>query len=674
MTILRKSHALIGMALLNIFLHHPVYGEEQFKDPIISLSLSIIGKQRLIKESLNGAKNALEKFINDAVLPAQKVSPPEQKCNEGNIGKYGIMDAWKVCPGIPDYFFSDGNRVPNLRPRPVYLQLGKTVFRNVVFDDIRVPCEGTSCDIIIPLKSLEIHSELDVKVLNKSKKLKAHETIIKLNPITLKLDNALGNRKPFIKLRGTLQANKNSQSIFKFDEKKSLMYFPHGLVKMDLAPHLNRRNIGQIMNTSGKLSVNKYVFSTLLGVSGVLNEDLSELYKLIDLDKLINDHFNDPGKIGHVNNLVNSKLLPTLLRLINEGIKNADIFGGSQYTIPGHRLQDLLDQSKLFQLIGSLHDYIISLHDFSDGSNDELTEYSYNGLLLNQAISGLEHSRNTQLIDKLKEVLKLTKSLKNKTKYPHIEAQLSGQVMAIEDTCKRLIVQIKKNEAMYQQDIQLVLDLENHNDGGMKLRLSEVLENASQQNVVNRSDWDLAGFVGFNTLNRILENSHHEKRLDFCLNNNPSLVCSQDNSQNQNVLHVMSEQAPQIIWDPENSLHYLSLQLRVGESRVGYRIYLKPSIDDKLRIIFFNRIEIDNPPEDEQLEQIIINHMLAFIRSIHPLLENLVPKTLKVGELSEQEGAYPLEFSWLDFHEIAVLPGGFLTSGKVKEEADQIAL
>ena len=674
MTIVKKnSHALISMVLITICLHRPLYGEEQFKDPIISLSLSIFGKQRLIKESLNGAKNTLEKFINDAVLPEQQISPPEYRCSEGNIGDYGLLDAWKVCPGIPDYFFSDGNRIPNLRPRPVFLELGKTLFKNVVFDEIRVPCEGTSCDIIIPLKSLEIQSEIEVKLLNKSRSFKAKESIIKLNPVSLRLDDGLGKRRPFIKLRGTLQSNKNSESIFKFDENKSIMYFPHGLLKVDLAPHLNRRNLGQILNSSGKLSVNKYVFSTLLGVSGVLNEDLSELYKLIDLDKLINEHFSDPAKIGHVNNLVNSKLLPTLLHLINQGIQNADIFGGSKYTIPGHRLQDLLDQSKSLQFIESVSNFIGSLHEYGNGNRDELVEYEYRGLLFNQAVTGLESSRNIQLIYKLKEVLSSIRSLKRSPKYQVIESRLNGQIQEIELICTRLIKQIRTNETEYQQDIQLVLDLENHNDGGMKLRLSEVLEHETKPNHVSRGEWDLAGFVGFNTLNRILEKSHAEKRLDFCLNNDTALVCSQDSSQGS-VLHVRSEQAPQVYWDAENSLHYLNLKLRVAESLVGYRIYLKPSIDEKLRISFFNRIEIDNPPEDEQLEQTIINHMLGFIRSLHPLLENLVPETLKVGEIREQEGAYPLEVSWLDFHEVAVLPAGFLLGGRVKEDVKQIPL
>ncbi|NRA44093.1 MAG: hypothetical protein HRU09_03945 [Oligoflexales bacterium] len=218
------------------------------------------------------------------------------------------------------------------------------------------------------------------------------------------------------------------------------------------------------------------------------------------------------------------------------------------------------------------------------------------------------------------------------------------------------------------------MDLENYLDGGMKLRLSEVLESEAQQNVVNRMDWDLAGFVGFNTLNRILAKSHDEKRLNFCLNNHDALVCAQDSSEDRSVLLVSSEEAPQVIWDEENTLHYLSLKLKVGDSAVRYRIYLKPSIDEQLRIVFFNRIEIDNAPEDEQVEQIIINHVLAFIRSLHPLLENLVPKTLKVGEIREQEAAYPLEVPWLAFHEVGVLPAGFLVSGKVKEDGSQFDL
>ena len=669
MTIIKKnSHAIISMVLVNLLLLNHAHGNTHFKDPIISLSLSILGKQRLIKESLNGAKNTLEKFINDAVLPEQKVSPPESLCRTENLSKYSMLEAWQACPGIPDYFFKDGNRIPNLRPRPVYFKLGKTIFKNVAFDKIRVPCEGTSCDIIIPLKSLEIKTDLEVKVLNKSKSLKANETVVDLRPVTLKLDSSVTNRKPFIKLRGTLESTKGSQSIFKFDEKQSMMYFPHGLLKVDLSPHLNRRSLGQILNLSGKLSINKYVFSTLLGVSGILNEDLSELYKLIDLDKRINEHFSDPGKIGHVNNLVNSKLLPTLLQLINQGIENADIFGGSQYTIPGHRLQDLLDQSKSYKFIDSLTTYINSIIESLNGADEDISEYSFNGLTLDQAIIGLEDSRNIQLIDKLKEVLDAIAKLKKYQNFQEIDDQLMTHIKVIEATSKRLVEKIKFNESKYRQDIELVLDLNNYNDGGMKLRLSEVLDNEVVQSVVDRKDWDLAGFIGFNTLNRILEKSHNEKRIDFCLNNNPALVCAQDNSVDRSVLHVRSEQAPQVIWDASQSLHYLSLKLLVGETEVSYRIYLKPSIDEQLRIVFFNRIEIDNPPEDEQVEQIIINHVLAFIRSLHPLLENLVPETLKVGEIREQEGAYPLEVPWLSFHEVGVLPVGFLVSGYVKDE------
>ncbi|NRA47475.1 MAG: hypothetical protein HRU09_21215 [Oligoflexales bacterium] len=437
MTIIKKnSHALICMVLVHYLCSIPAHAENQFKDPIISLSLSILGKQRLISESLNGAKNTLEKFINDAVLPEQKVGPPVDLCNEGNISKYGMMDVWKYCPGIPDYFFSDGNRIPNLRPRPVYLELGKTVFKNVAFDDIRVPCEGTSCDIIIPLRSLEIQSDLDIKVLNKSKSLKAHESVLELKPVTLKLEDHIGHRRPFIKLRGTLETTKGSRGIFKFDPKQSMMYFPHGLLKVDLAGHLNRRSLGQIVNSSGKLSINKYVFSTLLGVSGVLNEDLSELYKLIDLDKRINEHFSDPAKIGHVNNLINSKLLPTLLQLINQGIQNADIFGGSQYTIPGHRLQDLLDQSKSYQFLDSMSAYIKSVEEHLNGSGGELSAYSYHGLTLNQAILGLESSRNIQLLDKLKDVLSKVKALRNSQIYQGIDQILDDQLGEIESSCE----------------------------------------------------------------------------------------------------------------------------------------------------------------------------------------------------------------------------------------------
>ena len=61
MTIIKKnSHAIISMVLVNLLLLNHAHGNTQFKDPIISLSLSILGKQRLIKESLNGAKNTLE--------------------------------------------------------------------------------------------------------------------------------------------------------------------------------------------------------------------------------------------------------------------------------------------------------------------------------------------------------------------------------------------------------------------------------------------------------------------------------------------------------------------------------------------------------------------------------------------------------------------------------------
>ena len=637
---------------------------------IFKIKVSKDGRQALLKQSLNGIAGAIQSHLEDAPLNDKFLQANPADCTKEKMDAMGSLEIWKKCPGIPDYFFKDGSYFSGYRPRLVTLSLSDIRVNQASLGHIKTLCDNDSCVVEIPLNNLELSSNIDISQKRASSRFSAGQKILSIPGSSVRIAPNTEGDTPVLKLKAkfnnTASSPQQQDSIISFDPSESRLNIPSGSVRVSLPGHLDQSSVSELLEQSGVLTVNQYVFSGLLTIASQLNGDLYELYQLLDLNLPVNDHLNDPSKIMNVNHLANTRLLPTLLELVNDGISQSMIFKGTKIDLPSGGLQDLFDQPKMISRLDSLDTDIRQ----TESQLLKARCFGMSNLKKHQQFlsTGVSSSKSNTILERLTATEKQISHLKYLARQVHCDQALES-LNVLQDSLRGSVKKISTNIAALQQQLDLRLDIQKSAQipGQLTVILSELtgtgeLQADSQQSIDSAEQTDLSGFVSFHTLNTILDLAWQQKRFDICVSSDPEKTCTQPDGDDSKTL-IYCPEAPGIFWDNDQQEHFLSVKLK-GQSQVSeYKLWLKPYLNESDDLSFSHRLEFTNGQDQHETEALFLGGLLRFMQSIHPLLNKLLPEEIKIRAMDSYEDNVSVELPWLNMNRVVRNERGIFFSG-----------
>ena len=333
-------------------------------------------------------------------------------------------------------------------------------------------------------------------------------------------------------------------------------------------------------------------FSGLLRVASFFKPELASIYQLIDLSLPINEHFVRPEKIGQAVAVLNEHLLPQALAQVNDAAKRAQLFAQRSLQLPRTGLQDLLDHKVLSARLAELEKAVAS----------KTVEAHH--LALPALFSA---SKNESLRDRLQTL-----------------AQAEATPEALRLQLVRVLSRIYQRTAAPLVP-RVAMRLFYHQDQDqLRLHLREISEAADEAPSAELPKHGFALDLDLAALNPLLGELHQAGSFRFCLCSDPTRVCT-DSSYEGERHQIQLVDRPGFIWHQASRSHALMIRYQDGESSprtLGLQVKVRDLGDNRVGLSY--RV-LNSQGGDDQLGELILDQMFAFLRGLHPVLGSILP-------------------------------------------------
>lgn len=650
--------SLLGLNLVIMSLSDPLFAQTNHK-VIASLDFSAKGRQKILESAFANSKSKLENYLKNFTIPDKVLGPDPKNCTVEKMTNMSIADKWYYCAGIPVYFFKDGYswipKVSHFEPRPVQTIVQNSRIEDIEFANAKVSCTKGDCLITLPIKRMTLKADIDLKTINATETLAAGENILSFHPVKFHIDNSLESHFPSLQLKVSLYAKDNEELIWQFDTSQAAITVPPGSIRLELPDKQQDLAIEKVFNGPEKLNLGNTSFKVLKTFAGPFIGNFSEYIDLLDLNKSINQHFEDDLKMVTVNNLVNSRVLIPLLNDLNMAVMSSPIFLGKVVKVPGLGLQDIINYQGQKKIKEIYHDFLKNyLKEVSLGKipleDEALSSFKIHGKDLSNLLLPFAKSVNPQTAALLNELAVEAEGIRKKllgidtTNRPGSSAIVNNEIKTLDETVKFLLNMQEKiitNIATKEESIHLkaVVQKLDAIDNLVRIQLvdtkclviddeSEMVEKEKEQD-----NYDLRAEINFATLNSQLNKAQKSGKFDFCLHENELLTCDETEVSSSLQKTVKVVRPPQILWDEEGQRHYFQIGLSIGQngdsqkglnlSEAQMKVFFKARLCEDGMICFDSSIQVEKGVmKDPEIYKLAAKNILEYGVMMNPVLKD----------------------------------------------------
>ncbi|MBF0362256.1 MAG: hypothetical protein HQK49_14665 [Oligoflexia bacterium] len=697
---------------------------------ILTIESSPFAREKLIRETITSfAIPKLEKFLNNRLVGDKTgLGPKKEDCTPEKMSEMSFKEAWTKCYGIPDYFYYDADagffKVPSFSPHPISIDLKNIKIDKIKFGKPVVSCVDLDCSIEMSLEDLDVSFDFEIINVNQVYEVAPGESLLKFKPLKFKLKNNLGDKIPKFELTAKLQDSTEGNAPLELRASGTKLEVQPGIFKLEIPSIRNvgeddaNINIAELLNRDKKLDVGETSVYLLSKAASALIGSLSMYFNLVDVGQSLNELLSDEDKIISVNEIINTKVLPMVLNLVNKSIAKSPYLQNIGLKIPPLGLQDVYDFEKFDKLtkgyssqleeLNNLLNILISGNDIELIADKlmakniaEIKIDSKNIFPTSDVIKEIAESQfkgTIKLIDraevagkKLKELLiksldKTKKEITGMRNQNDLVVHLKNQVKLLEDNMKQMEnakEQIKAKIKLNEQEVNLrgLLEKNPLDHNNLRIVLADTDENScdGQSNkascLESKCDFDVMVSMNFKFLNKQLLKFFQQKKFDFCFTEDKEIFISCKSAKEQKipVTEVKMLSAPQIIWEKSENKYKIDLGFNINGTRDSkVTTYLNPSSlpDGRLSLDpkFILSDSVNKSSQEGNILQNIAKNVIKFITLLNPNASKYINENSTDSINHDSlENANSLKIPMVDVVDVQKNESGIAIFGKLKE-------